>query len=73
MTDAIENRGAGQAVVPGPRPGPVRDAADTRTDGALGEALSALDALDDRPVTTHVPAFEAAHDALVAELARTED
>ena len=73
MTDAIENRGAGPTVVPGPRPGPVRDAAAALADGALGETLSALDALDDRPVTAHVAAFEAAHDALVAELARTED
>ncbi|MCB7138164.1 hypothetical protein [Cellulosimicrobium marinum] len=54
------------ASVPGPVP-PVP------SPDAVEAALAALDDLDALPTGEHVARLEAAHDALVAELARSED
>ncbi|MBD8078011.1 hypothetical protein [Cellulosimicrobium arenosum] len=57
MTDAPELVGGGE---PGARSG-------------LDDVLTGLATLEDLPTVEHVRVLEAVHDALVRELARTED
>ncbi|WP_264030307.1 hypothetical protein [Cellulosimicrobium sp. SH8] len=71
--------------VPGPPPGggPERSANDrdgdapspvaSPSDNPLDAALGRLDGLEGLSTADHVGVLEAVHDALVAELARTED
>jgi hypothetical protein len=56
--------------VPGPPPGHAPDADDA---AALDGALARLETLDGLVTADHVGVLETVHDALVAELARTED
>src|SRR5690606_36710848 len=60
-----------------PAPGPPRPlaapAAAGAGDGALEVVLARLDGLDGLATADHVGVLQAVHDALVAELARTED
>ncbi len=56
--------------LPGPPPGRATGATD---DGALDAALAHLDDLDGLVTADHVGVLESVHDALVAELSRTED
>ncbi|MDF9878721.1 hypothetical protein [Cellulosimicrobium cellulans] len=62
---------------PGGRPGPSADvggaATPVPTGSLLDVALGRLDGLEDLATADHVGVLEAVHDALVAELARTED
>jgi len=56
--------------VPGPPPGHAPQAGD---DGGLDAALARLEELDGLVTADHVGVLETVHDALVRELARTED
>ena len=75
MSDEHDAPAATVAPRPGPpsapRPGP--PSAPVPSTSSLDDALARLDDLDAAPTSTHVAALEAVHDALVAELARTED
>ena len=58
---------------PGPPRPPAAPAAAGAGDGALEAVLARLDGLDGLATADHVGVLQAVHDALVAELARTED
>ncbi|MBN0040093.1 hypothetical protein JN535_07900 [Cellulosimicrobium cellulans] len=62
---------------PGGRPGPSPDGRDdvapSTVTSPLDAALGRLDGLEQLATADHVGVLEAVHDALVAELARTED
>ncbi|MFI2703511.1 hypothetical protein [Cellulosimicrobium composti] len=59
--------------VPGPPRPPAAPADAGAGDGTLEAVLARLDGLDGLATADHVGVLQAVHDALVAELARTED